>query len=66
MSDIRCFAPKENIKKRKKKWEKTIPVEHEHKVSLPENKLNTFIAEAAQENILDHAIRAEIFRSIAI
>lgn len=38
---------------------KNSPIGCKHKESSPENKLDTFIAEAVQENILDHAISAE-------
>lgn len=49
MSAIQYFTLKENIKKKKRKCGKTIPIECEHKIPLPENKLNMFIAEETGE-----------------
>ena len=47
-------------KKKKRKWEKTIPIECKHKIPLPENQRAKFIAEETQENILGHTIGAGI------
>lgn len=47
-------------RKRKRKWEKTIPIECEYKIPLPENKRAKFIAEETQESILGHTIGAGI------
>lgn len=59
MSAIWYFTLKANIKKKKRKWEKTILIACEHKVLLPENKLTKFMAQETQESILDGTIRAE-------
>lgn len=54
------FYSKGKEKKRKRKWEKTIPVECEHKIPFPENKCAKFIAEETQESIIGHTIGAGI------
>lgn len=59
MSAIWYFTLKENIKKKKRKWEKSIPIECEHKVHLLENKDTKFTAEETQEGILDGTVRAK-------
>lgn len=59
MFAIWYFTLKENIKKKKKKWEKTILIACEHKVLLPENKLTKFMAQEMQESIRDHTITAD-------
>lgn len=60
MSTIWYFTLREKRKRKREKWEKTIPVECEHKIPLPENKCAKFIAEETQESIIGHTIGAGI------